>query len=475
MKKEPVKKGFKKNIMFDFNNMMAENAGEEHGIQTKDMNSSKPLMKHAINSLMLKKKKGALAFNKVIYSEDHLNDIKKLAVSVRRNCENFVVIGMHGISLGPAALYGSLTNPFTHSFPALYPRFFFIDSADPDLLTGLFLSINIKKTFFYVINQTGATPETIASFMIIREELIKAVGKDHIRDHLIITTDHGKGFLRIISENEKYMILDIPASLNEKFSILSAVGLFPAAVAGIAIDDIIAGAQSMDTLCDNEDYWGNSSYIFALLAFIANTIKKKNILVMMPYCHRCIGISQWFQYLWAESLGKKISRGGEIINAGQTPVTTVGVTDHDAQLQLYLDGPYDKTIIFLAAHTYPSAITIPKITQIPDDLAYLQGHSLNNLNDYHLEATALNLVKNFRLNAKILLPEITPYYIGQLIYFFEMATTLSGELYNVNIFDTHTSDETRKRAHAHVGLKEHTAAKKDNLTQLNQIKRYIIE
>jgi glucose-6-phosphate isomerase len=309
-------------------------------------------------------------------------------------------------------------------------RLFVPDNIDPELISGLLDTVDLKKSLVNVISKSGSTSECLANYFIIREKLIKKVGKKNYSKHIIITTDPEKGYLREIVNKEKLDSFSIPANVGGRFSVLSPVGLLSAAFTGINIEKILLGAQKMDRRCDNEELLKNPAALYAVIHYIFYN-KNKKINVMLPYSNSLYGFADWFRQLWAESLGKKFNRSGVIVKVGLTPIKALGVTDQHSQIQLYIEGPYDKVITFLSVEKFRTTVKIPKSV----DNHYLGGHTLNELLKCEEEATRFALTEQERPNCTIIIPEINEEFIGQFVYLFELATTYAGELFNINAFD----------------------------------------
>ena len=223
--------------------------------------------------------------------------------------------------------------------------------------------------------------------------------------------------------------------MGGRFSVLSAVGLLPAVLAGIDVEELLAGARFMDQRLKDAAPDQNPAYRLAALFYLFATAKSRPNLVFMPYASALAGMADWFCQLWAESLGKRQDLQGQVVNAGSTPVRALGATDQHSQLQLYMEGPPDKLITFLAVDKFKNHLEIPDLYPDQEALSYLGGHSLNELLRVEQQATAFNLMKAGRPNLTLHLPEINPFTIGQLIYLLEVVTVAAAFLFGVNAFD----------------------------------------
>jgi glucose-6-phosphate isomerase len=227
----------------------------------------------------------------------------------------------------------------------------------------------------------------------------------------------------------------VPSNVGGRFSVLSAVGLLPAAVVGIDIMDLLDGAQQMAERCRTPVLIENPAGLLATLLHQADSEQGAPIHVMMPYSDRLRSLAAWFQQLWAESLGKAEDRQGNQVNVGPTPVPALGATDQHSLLQLLMEGPRDKVVLFLSAGPGEDQVPIPSIRKEHPALSYLGGHSLYELLETERRATMEALRQKGRPNLCLELESLTPRAIGELIMLLEIATAFAGALYGVNPLD----------------------------------------
>jgi glucose-6-phosphate isomerase len=217
-----------------------------------------------------------------------------------------------------------------------------------------------------------------------------------------------------------------------RFSILTAVGLLPAALCGIDTAALLDGAAEMAARCEASKLRDNPAGLVAALHFLHDTQKGRSIHVLMPYADRLRSLAAWYVQLWAESLGKRFNRNGKRIECGPTPLPAVGATDQHAQVQLFMEGPRDKLVTFLAVEAPERDITIPS-TDGPS--AYLGGTTLGQLLDAERVGTTQALASDGRPSITLTLPRIDAGAMGELLFLYEAATALSGELYGIDAFD----------------------------------------
>jgi glucose-6-phosphate isomerase len=306
--------------------------------------------------------------------------------------------------------------------------------------------LDLKRTMFYLITKSGKTSETMAQLMYVAGAL-KEAGLP-LSSHVIATTDAKNGDLRRIADAEKLKSFVIPADVGGRFSELTPVGLLPAAVCGIDIRALLQGAAYMDEVCMREQ--NNPALLFAQM-HVMGMKKGVNISVMLPYSDQLKYIADWYAQLWAESLGKRYSRDGRDVYAGQTPVKALGVTDQHSQIQLYTEGPFDKIITFLKIGRFDNDLTIPAAFDYIEDLQFLAGKTFGQLLEAERSATEYALCKAGRMNLTITLPEVSAYTVGALLYFFEMATAFAGEMLDINAFDQPGVEEGKLATFALMG------------------------
>ena len=300
----------------------------------------------------------------------------------------------------------------------------------------------------------------MSQFMIIKEILETRLGKEQTKKRIVCTTDKENGNLVKIARDEGYKTFTIPSGVGGRFSELTPVGLLPAAFCGIDIEKMLEGAAFMDEMSKNGDIYKNPAYMYAVLNYIGMK-RGKNISVLMPYADSLKYVSDWYAQLWAESLGKKFDLDGNVVNVGPTPVKALGVTDQHSQVQLYTEGPFDKMIVLMGVDSYRKTLAIPKIYQDVPSLGFLGGVTQNQLISVEQMATEYALTVSKKMNMTIMLPEVNEFTLGQVIYFFEVATGFIGELMNINAFDQPGVEEGKNAAYAFFGRPGYEEKKKE--------------
>jgi len=451
--------GMGKNIILDINHLMADMVGFQYGISAEEISARAQQAAAAWQAVNKARGTGWLGWTELPYNqEDIVRDILQAAKEINERFETFVVLGIGGSALGPIAVHQALKhlhyNEGTREQRG-HPRFYVEDNIDPERMKALLDVIDLKTTCFNIITKSGATAETMSQYLIISELLKKTVGEGW-QEHIIATTDHEKGNLIKLAKQEGFRLFYIPSSVGGRFSELSPVGLLPAAVCGIDIQAMLEGAKAMDARCRSDDVWANPALLQAVVQYIAMEEMGINVQVMMPYADSLRYMADWFCQLWAESLGKNVTRKGRAVNAGQTPVKSLGVTDQHSQLQLYTEGPYDKIVTFLRVERFRSQVNIPHGVEEFPDVAFLGGKSLNQLIEAEYQGTQYALLRSGRMSQTITFPVVDEHSIGQFIYFYELVTAYAGELLDIDAFNQPGVEESKVASYAVLG---NTAAK----------------
>ena len=459
-------------LKLDYNNMMKEYVGEKEGFSAKDISDSKKIVADAYDIVKRNRGTGMMGWTELPYNQKEIvADIIKTAKDIKKKFDNFVVLGIGGSALGPIAVFQALCHLRHNELPKSkrkFPKLYVEDNVDPERMVALLDVLDLDKTIFNVVTKSGATSETMAQYLIIMDILKKRYG-DKAKDHMIATTSANKGNLIKIAKQEDLKTFYIPDGVGGRFSELCPVGLLPAAVVGIDIKELLAGAAHMDKLCKVKDVKKNPALISALLEYLAMQ-RGKNISVMMPYADSLKYIADWYCQLWGESLGKAVDNDGNEVFVGQTPVKALGVTDQHSQVQLYREGPFDKVITLIGVENYRKTVDISDgYADIPD-VSFLCGHTMNELITAERKATEYALTTAHRLNYTITLPEVNAFTIGELLYLFEMETAFCGAMLNIDTFNQPGVEGGKNATYALFGRKgyEKTKAEMDAAPAKNQ-------
>ncbi|HBS29175.1 MAG TPA: glucose-6-phosphate isomerase [Phycisphaerales bacterium] len=375
--------------------------------------------------------------------KEHVNAVKGAVARCKGQFDSMVVLGIGGSALGNIALQSAL-NPSTYNLlPASQrpgPRVFVVDNVDPASF-GAVLKFceqsdpGLKRTLFNVISKSGETAETAAQFMTIRALLIERLGKASHAQNIVAVTDPAKGTMRQICNDNGYLTMPVPDGVGGRFSVLSPVGLFSAAMAGIDIDALLDGAADMDRRCSVPDLRKNPAAMLAVLLTRLGREKGKGVHVMMPYSNNLYLLADWFRQLWAESLGKRVDKAGKEVFAGFTPVKALGTTDQHSQVQLYREGPNDKVFGFIEVKDFGrDELAIPTGLGV-EAIRYLEGQKFGTLLNAEKRATEYALVESRRPSFTIEMPRIDARHVGEFICLWEMVTAYCGLILNIDAYD----------------------------------------
>lgn len=378
---------------------------------------------------------GELGFMDLVEGHDSITELRRFADGVGQAFNDVVVLGIGGSALGTIALRSALRstrwNELDDEARDFFPRLHVLDNVDPTTIAPLLDRLDLGSTLFIVISKSGSTAETMSQYLIVRGRL-EAQFPDGLQRHLVFITDPSHGALRALAREEGIVSLDVPANVGGRYSVLSPVGLLPGALMGIDIPGLLAGAREMAGRCELDGLEENPAGVFAVLQWLADTRLGMPIQVLMPYSDALADMGDWFVQLWAESLGK-LRDGKEPV--GPTPLAAVGATDQHSKVQLFMDGPRDKTVTFVSVGELERDLEIPHLhTDIPE-LAYLGGHRLGELLDVERRATAGALAARGRPNMTITLDSVDEWHVGGLIVLLEAAAIYAGALYGINPLD----------------------------------------
>ncbi len=363
-------------------------------------------------------------------TDEQLTDIENTANALRSKCEIVVAIGIGGSYLGTRAVVEAMNN----SFDALHTT----DRKNPVLLYAghnigedyLYeLSEVLKGRQFGIINisKSGTTTEPALAFRILKKQLEDAVGKEEAKHRIVAITDAKKGALRKLADQEGYKTFIIPDNVGGRFSVLTPVGLLPIAVAGVNIRDLVAGAVSMEKATDQAVPFAEN--ISAIYAAVRNELYKdgKKIEILCNFHPKLHYIAEWWKQLYGESEGKD--------NKGIFPAAVDLTTDLHSMGQWIQDG--ERTIFetVISVEEPVHKVIVPTDEENLDGLNFLAGKRVDEVNKMAELGTQLAHVDGGVPNVKITVPAVTPYYIGQLFYFFEKACGISGYMLDVNPFN----------------------------------------
>ena len=425
--------------MIDFGNMIAgvlEGAGLEPGRLRGDLAER---FRSAHADVQARRSTGEMGFFDLPEDRALAAEVRRAAGAHGRGIDALAVIGIGGSALGAAALRDALLPPLWNELGDRarggLPRLHILDNPDPDTVAPLLARLDPARTLFNVVSKSGATAETMAQFLVVWRKLEAALGEAAIRDRVLVTTSPERGPLRELAAEHGLPALPLPDNVGGRFSVLSPAGLLPAAVAGVDIEAVLDGAAAMAARCTAPELAENPAGMLATLLHAADTEMGAGIHVFMPYADRLRGFAYWVRQLWAESLGKAVDLSGRRAETGPTPLPAFGAADQHSILQLLMEGPRDKVVVFLARRSPAADIAIPALFPGRPALAYLGGHTLFGLLDRERRATAEALRREGRMNLTVTVDRVDARAIGALFMLFQIGVVHAGALYGIDPLD----------------------------------------
>lgn len=404
------------------------------GAEPAALQALAPRIAAAHDGLLADAARGVLGFRELEAQAPERARVLAWARDESPRLDDVVVLGIGGSALGAVALRTALLardwNALSLDARDGRARLHVLDNVDPRAVRAVLDQVQLARTRFLVISKSGSTAETMAQYLLVRDR-VRAAGLP-VREHVAFVTDPVKGALRRVAAAEGIPAFEVPPNVGGRFSVLSPVGTLPAALLGLDVDALIAGAAAMRDRCGSGVLRANPALAFAALQWRAHTEAGQGTHVLMPYSEALRDLAPWFVQLWAESLGKRTPDGRHV---GPTPVPAVGATDQHAQVQLFMEGPADKTITFIDVEERDDELTIPRAADAPAELAYLGGRGFAELLRAEARATAGALAQAGRPTMTLRVARADAWHLGGLLMFFELATIYAGHLYGVDPLD----------------------------------------
>jgi glucose-6-phosphate isomerase len=425
-------------IRFAYGRLFQDGLDRDHGLPRSRLDELAQRFPAVQSEVRDRRDRGEYGFYGLGDQGATVKEIAAFAEGLGQAHDHVLVLGIGGSALGARALLSALRPPAWNELDdearEYFPRLTVLENVDPTSVAAALKRIDPRRVLVNVISKSGGTAETMAQYLVVRGWLEDALGSAATR-HLVFTTDPERGALRELASREGIATLSVPPAVGGRFSVLSPVGLLPAALVGIDIQELLAGARDAVERAGADALRQNAAALYAGLHWAADGGLGARIHVLMPYTDRLREFAEWYRQLWAESLGKRVDRNGRVVHAGPTPVGAVGATDQHSQIQLFMEGPFNKVVSFVVVDDLGPDVPIPARGGLPPDLAYLPGHSLGGLLRAEYEATSAALARAGRMNCTLRLPSLSPRSMGELIMFFQLATGYAGVWYGVDPFD----------------------------------------
>ena len=365
------------------------------------------------------------------YDKEEFKRIKKAAKKIAKESDILVVIGIGGSYLGARAVIESLTSTFYNLLPEKqrkFPQILYVgNNLSPNYINELIEYIGDKDFSVNVISKSGTTTEPAIAFRIFREILESKYGIDEARSRIYATTDKEKGALKTLSENEGYEQFVVPDNVGGRYSVLTAVGLLPIAVAGIDIDKLMEGARNAQERFDDPDLKYNECYQYAVIRNILYNKMNKTTEILVNYEPKMHYFTEWWKQLYGESEGKE--------NKGIFPAGVDFTTDLHSMGQYIQEGRRDLFETVINVKTPKNDIVINPDDDNLDGLNYLAGKTMDYVNKKAMEGTIKAHVDGDVPNVMIEMNKLDEKNLGELIYFFEKACAMSGMILGVNPFN----------------------------------------
>lgn len=432
-------------LRYDFLNMMRARVGAE-GAAPEELQALFGRLEIARRALKLRKDAGAIGFFDVPRRRPALEAMRSVLRGFDKDVDTLVTVGIGGSLLGAQAVHAALDGlePASRG-PRRLKAVFAGDAVDPQAIGDLIASLDWKRTALNVVSKSGDTVEPMAVFAVLRERLVKAVGRERAQERIVATTGE-RGTLRAIAEREGYATLPVPSDVGGRFSVFTPVGTFPLLAAGINVEELWKGAAAEDAAFWKTSPSKNVPMLYAGLQWLAYR-RGRSVSVLMPYAARLRLVGQWYRQLWAESLGKRSDRHRNRVHVGPTPVAAAGPADQHSQIQLYVEGPADKTVTFIEVDDFGPDLRVPEPWPDIEGASHVAGHSLRDLVHAERQATAEGLVDHRRPNGTLALSDLSGRSVGALLQALMTATAVAGELWDVDAFDQPGVEAGKRHLH----------------------------
>ena len=376
--------------------------------------------------------------------ENLLADIEKTANELRRKSEIFVVVGIGGSYLGARAVIEALQNhfaPLTGEKPLIV---YAGHNMSEDYLHDLMAVLDKKDYSLAVISKSGTTTEPAIAFRILKQHINNKYGEQEAASRIVAITDKARGALKQLANVKGYKTYIVPDDVGGRFSVLTPVGLLPIAMAGIDIRTLVKGAVEMEKQCKANPTLDNpvTQYAVVRQALYAQGLTNE---IMVNYEPRLVYFSEWWKQLYGESHGKQ--------HKGVFPASVTFSTDLHSMGQYIQDGLRNLFETVISVENSNHELRIPMENDDLDQLNYIAGKRISEVNHKAELGTVLAHEDGGVPNLRILIPEVSAYVLGELIYFFEMACAVSGYLLDVNPFDQPGVEAYKKNMFALLGKK----------------------
>ena len=387
-----------------------------NGLSPEDLDAASPDVQRAREALVT----AAPGFLDLTARRAELQQVQALTVSLLGRYDTVVVFGAGASAVG-ARLLGTVRPPGR----IRRPRLVVADSVDPIVMDDLLRRLDLRRTVFNVVSQSGDAAETMAQFIIVRDRLLRELGAVDYREHVVVTTDPERGSLRQIVNDEGFRALPIPADVHGAFALLSPVGLFPAAMTGVDVDEVMDGALAMAERCAAAaGPWQDPAAALAGVSWLLATRRRTKGLAMVPYGVGLGPLAEWTSQLWAGS---------------------VGTIRHTELVRHYDGGGFsDRLLVLLRPQQYQTELDVPVAYQDLADVGYLGGHSLADVLHAEADAAGFLLAQRGHPALQLTVPSIAAATVGQLILLLQRTAAIAASLAGGAPGQVADTDEARR-------------------------------
>lgn len=440
-------------LTLDYTNALAATIGATHGLTDAEVDTLvAKFPKHHENIEELRTT-GESGFFELPHQDTKA--LKALVKEHKGKWENLVVLGHGGATISPAALIDSLCGPNWNLRSAKErknaPKVFIPHHPDPAAINELMTVVDPKTTLFLISSRTGNTAETNGLFMWLEGLVKRKCGKTAVAKQIVIATDPERSPLVEAAKAAGCSILPVPSNIACRFDVLGNSSLFPAALCGVDIDKLLAGAAAMDTRCRHDKAFENPAYMHSLIHYLLTRKRRKTMHATMGFDSRLEPVIAWYDHLLAVSLGKMLNKKGKAVHVGPSPASCIGPAGCYGQMQLYQEGPFDKVLTFINVTDPGHKIAIPKSFAKVEELAYLGGHELGELAEQAYIGAAATITGTGRPNMTITLDALDAEALGGLFYMLMLSVAMSAELYGIDAFNQPGVDANKQAVFAQLG------------------------
>lgn len=437
-------------VRVDVNGVTDRRIGAQAGLSSAEIDSIGPRLADAIARLEAERAEGRRPSLDLADRADDLAATMAQADELRGAVDWCVVVAAEGSALGSQLLTRALVDRPDEGGGGRI-GLFVVDGADPWALRLVLERVELRRTLFHVITRAGESIETLAAFLILRENLLRELGAVDYTRHILLTTDADAGPLRQIVNDEGLHATVFPPGVAGHQAASSPVHLLAAALQDVDVAGFLAGVRAMDARCRVGDPDENPAALLAAVYYLLATLHGVQTNVLFGYGDRLAGMAEWWRHVWAATLGKKLEGESSAVAVGTTPVLARGTLDQYTQLQMYLDGPADKVLTFVRVGEAGARLEIPRSYGDFEDVAFLGGRTVDEVAALEQSAVQWACAREGRPAVSIELPALDAHALGQTVRLFESTALLCASLHDVDPQARPAVEATRRLVYGALG------------------------